>query len=96
VAKSNQSASRPAKSVPDSFDALRDRFMSLRSRLEVLKDILGDPANVSNELGPAAYVLTRRSTMWSSFTAISKAATWPTSTPRRPRRRCNHEQTTIG
>jgi hypothetical protein len=42
--------------VPDSFDALQRRFMSLTSRLEALKDTLGNSENVPNELGAAAFV----------------------------------------
>ena len=45
------------QSVSDSFDALELRFMSVMSRLQVLSGILGDCANVPNELAPAAYVL---------------------------------------
>jgi hypothetical protein len=42
--------------VPDSFDALQRRFMSLTSRLEALKDTLGNSENVPNGLGAAAFV----------------------------------------
>ena len=48
-------ATRTGKSEPETFGALDARFMSLRSRLEVLKDVLGDCENVPNELAAAAF-----------------------------------------
>jgi hypothetical protein len=49
-------ATRTGKSEPDSFDAIRDRFMSLMSRFQVIKDTLGDFNKLPNELHPAAFV----------------------------------------
>jgi hypothetical protein len=54
VAKSKQPAIPRAESESDSFDALQVRFLSLTSRLEVLKD--GNTDNVPNGLVAAAFV----------------------------------------
>ena len=55
MAKSKRTAIRAAESVPDSFDALERRFMSLTSRLEALKDTLGNSENVPNERPPPSF-----------------------------------------
>jgi hypothetical protein len=56
MATDNPTATRTGKSNPDAFDALDDRFMSLMSRFQVIKDTLGDFNNLPNELHPAAFV----------------------------------------
>jgi hypothetical protein len=47
---------RAAESVPDGFDAIQRRFLSLTSRLEALKDTLGNSENMPIGLGAAAFV----------------------------------------
>jgi hypothetical protein len=72
------------------FDENERRYMSVMSRLQVLKDALGID-KLPNELAPAAYVLQEASTRGSISTKISLTGTTATSTPRRLWRR-NHEQ----
>ncbi|MGQ0593062.1 MAG: hypothetical protein ACT4QB_10540 [Gammaproteobacteria bacterium] len=46
---------KKTESRRDSFDALKNRFMSLLCRLQVLSDVLGNCNLVPKELQPAAY-----------------------------------------
>jgi hypothetical protein len=49
---------RTDESVPDEFAALHNRFMSLLSRLQVVREVLvGNCETLPNEIAPAIYVL---------------------------------------
>ena len=46
---------KKTESGRDSFDALKNRFMSLLCRLQTLANVLGDCGNVPIEIQPAAF-----------------------------------------